>query len=193
MPYPRYKDALTGGTGDVNPQFLVSPVSFSTAGTATQVVLPTQRLPAANRAQVLEILKIFIALPTQNFTGQTVTATLAAALNSIRLTLVSRNPGTNIPAINDTSIIADWWAPLGLVYAGAAGVYTNQGSGGNQDFVIDLTDGAGHGYIVGTDSVWAVGTSNVTFGTAPQAAVRIMYRWKDVSLAEYVGMVQQQS
>lgn len=55
------RDTLTGGTGDVNPQWLKSPViSNNTIGTyaEAQVPLPVQRLQNKGRAMVMELLKV---------------------------------------------------------------------------------------------------------------------------------------
>lgn len=61
----------------------------------------------------------------------------------------------------------------------------------------DLTDGAGHGVLIATDSIWLTGFIN---GAVPDigttAAVNvyaeILYRFKKVSLQEYIGIVQSQ-
>lgn len=53
--------ALTGGTGDVNPQWLNILVSMPASATDTQdyQAVPVSRLPQANgRAMVIEILKV---------------------------------------------------------------------------------------------------------------------------------------
>jgi len=55
------RDTLTGGTGDVNPQWLKSPViSNNTIASyaEAQVPLPVQRLQNKGRAMVMELLKV---------------------------------------------------------------------------------------------------------------------------------------
>lgn len=52
--------ALTGGTGDVNPQQLSWHIAQSgnDATTTLAITLPVQRLPSQARAQVLEVLNV---------------------------------------------------------------------------------------------------------------------------------------
>lgn len=63
----------------------------------------------------------------------------------------------------------------------------------------DLTDGAGHGVLVATDNVFLtlqtalssiIGTS--VGGITGVAECAILYRFKEVGLAEYIGIVQSQ-
>jgi len=55
----------------------------------------------------------------------------------------------------------------------------------------DLTDGAGHGVLVATDQIYCQISSSST-GAAQTCAGKIWYRWKNVGLAEYIGIVQSQ-
>lgn len=55
----------------------------------------------------------------------------------------------------------------------------------------DFTDGAGHGMLIGVDSLFARLASTAT-GSANTAYIRLYYRFKEVSLTEYVGIVQSQ-
>lgn len=55
----------------------------------------------------------------------------------------------------------------------------------------NLTDGAGHGYLVATDYIFAqVGSQNTN--AAQFVDIKILYRWKNVGLQEYIGIVQGQ-
>lgn len=190
----RKKDQLTGGTGDVNPQMLLCSPTISVGGTTTQVVLPTQRLPSSGRAQVLEILKIFVSCDQAKFNSGTA-AGLATQPTSATIRISSRNPGSNAISATDTSIIADMHVPIAVTtVVGATPTYLCWANFADPLPSIDLTDGAGHGYVVGTDSIFLYGKSNVALPIASDPIVlRIYYRWKDISLAEYVGMVQQQA
>lgn len=61
----RVADTLTGGTGDVNPQFLSGSIAANNAVITEMIVnAPINRLQgaAANRTTVMEILKIFVRL-----------------------------------------------------------------------------------------------------------------------------------
>lgn len=55
----------------------------------------------------------------------------------------------------------------------------------------DLTDGAGHGVLIATDSIYCNLQSVVT-GILNDVVVKIGYRWKEVALVEYIGIVQSQ-
>lgn len=63
----------------------------------------------------------------------------------------------------------------------------------NQDVVqvMDLTDGDGHGILVATDNIFFQVTSN-GFASAAEQSVKLLYRFKEVSLVEYIGIVQSQ-
>lgn len=65
--------------------------------------------------------------------------------------------------------------------------------------VHDLTDGAGHGILVATDNIFvscsiSVGSVFVTQADAATGAAscNILYRFKEIALAEYIGIVQSQ-
>lgn len=65
--------------------------------------------------------------------------------------------------------------------------------------VHDVTDGAGHGILVATDNIFVACNFTVasvfstTADTASGAAsCNILYRFKEVALAEYIGIVQSQ-
>jgi len=55
----------------------------------------------------------------------------------------------------------------------------------------DCTDGAGHGILVATDSIF-ISCSQIGYTAAAPIAFKIMYRLKTVSLTEYIGIVQSQ-
>jgi len=62
----------------------------------------------------------------------------------------------------------------------------------NEPFEQDLTDGDGHGILVATDNIFAQ-INSVTTSLTNVCDIKIMYRWKNVSLQEYIGIVQSQS
>lgn len=69
----------------------------------------------------------------------------------------------------------------------------------NPDFH-DLTDGAGHGLLVATDNIWLTCYATAATADAGENAVLnvatvnadLIYRFKEVSLQEYIGIVQSQ-
>lgn len=56
----------------------------------------------------------------------------------------------------------------------------------------DLTDGAGHGVLVATDAIYLQIFTTGVANTSETGRFRMLYRFKNVSLAEYIGIVQSQ-
>lgn len=182
---------LTGGTGDVNPQFLSHGFSQTAADTFTEdeVPLPVSRIGGlgANRARVVEILKVWLMPP------RILGFSTAAVSYRSRMSIATRqSTGTaNVGDIGDPDVIMSLTEQVRHVDNVASGSF-GQISQGNRENMVDLTDGAGHGVLVATNSLFfRADTSNR--GTAGDFAFRILYRFKDVSVTEYVGIVQSQS
>lgn len=178
-----YNGSLTGGSGDVNPQFMNLSATQTAADAFTQVTfpIPIQRLQNSGRAQVMEILKVFCesaALTTvaagainHRISVQMTTKSFAAEVLLSEPTCFFRYQKDNINAFTAT---------------GTGGLY--------QEFepnIQDFTDGAGHGILVASDNIF-LGIASLATGAANNVQVKILYRWKDVSIQEYVGIVQSQ-
>jgi len=169
--------AITGGTGDVNPQyFLLNCTQTAADTTTTQATsIPVQRLPQGRGAQVMEVLKVILN-PVELVTE--------GADNTTSWTVTTRNLGTTGVNENDSSLVAFFKQVYKFTTSGKI-VY-------NWPLVLDLTDGAGHGLLIATDNLYfqieSTGTSQVQ-----NATIRLLYRWKNVGLAEYVGIVQSQT
>jgi len=178
----RIMDTLTGGSGDVNPQEFVitaDQAGADNAVTATQP-LPIPRLPTAQgRNLVIEILwvQFFQNNPAVPLAG--IPAVLVAAL--------STNPSapTTIQGMtSDPRSLATWlqaYVLSGANYYSYIPVFYEE----------DLTDGAGHGILVATDNIYFHVRSANT-GVANKLTLRFGYRWKEVTLTEYIGIVQSQ-
>lgn len=182
------RDQLTGGTGDVNPQIFSSAVTAGTGatGNTTTIYLPTRRLPVVGRAQVLELLKIWLDVHPAWCTVATSTAVGNLPLWACYRVVV-RNPGSAAVTSADTSLVASITLTPELTYIGTANqAMSNPHTDGMVQ--IDLTDGAGHGILIGSDAIYVNGVCANTL--INQNNIRFLYRWKEVSLAEYVGMVQ---
>lgn len=166
--------SLTGGSGDVNPQWmhLTATQSGADATTTTAFPIPIQRLQNAGRAQVMEILKVFWGLPTP-----------VEVDNSLQALLTTSSQGTTASNFGNTRIIDMVIRTIAI---------TTSGQIDDQGIIChDLTDGAGHGILVGTDNIYLQIGSSTTSATNIVYA-KILYRWKDVSTTEYVGIVQGQ-
>lgn len=167
--------SLTGGTYDVNPQWFTIQLSQSAADTTTTqgFNIPIQRLKTQGRAQVLEILKIywFYTNPAE---VDSQGAFFLTTNNTSAITVVTNSPGL-----------------IDFVFY-ASKITTSGSYLDDRPKIHDLTDGAGHGYLVATDSVYLQIQSNAT-SVANSCTVRMLYRWKNVSLPEYIGIVQSQA
>jgi hypothetical protein len=177
----RAKDQLTGGSGDVNPQILTftSTQSGVDATTVQQITLPIPRLPTREGYNlVMEILNIDYYHMTPNPVGNAQQATY------IGLSTSSSPSATAALAIQDPRVLDAWVK------------YVQFGATPDVGYIpveqeTDLTDNAGHGLIVATDTLFVHQISTGT-GVANQYTLKIWYRWKVVSLIEYIGVVQSQ-
>lgn len=181
-------DQLTGGTRDVNPQFLNGAFALSAANTYTSTTIgtPIVRVGSANANKgtsiIMEILKIFVNLPPIDLDNAAATdrnaaitfattaiATGDATLDNPRVFMQVQHNTRNAFTAAGTGILAEDFDPV----------------------VVDLTDGAGHGILVATDNIFVSAvTTNQT--AASTFRWKILYRFKEVSLVEYIGIVQSQ-
>lgn len=179
-----YGDQLTGGTRDVNPQFMSGTLTLSAANTNTTV---TQGTPivrvgpqTGGEAIIMEVLKIYADMPPVD--------TDAAGATARVINLFFATKGGTPASFSDTSV-------FGFFQRQIRNAFTAAGTGllDIQDDVkeLDLTDGAGHGVLIATDNIFITGeTSNQT--AASTFSWKILYRFKRVSLVEYIGIVQSQ-
>lgn len=180
-------ESLTGGTGDVNPQWLSNFVTQSAADTTTttEIALPIQRIAsnAPNTAVVMEILRILVDMPT-------ITVALAPgeATVQIQLAVSTISFGTTATNFADPRVIAMMTKNMRGAFT-AGGSYATMTENGPLEQ--NLTDAAGHGVLVATDNIFFQASSTGT-GLANRFNFKVLYRWKRISLAEYIGIVQSQ-
>lgn len=180
----RRDGTLTGGTGDVSPQWMSFSASQSGADatTTTTQAIPVQRLPTGGKAQVMEVLKVAITI-----TALPASAAVGESLDSQSVFLSTTSFGTTATS---------WSEPR--VFAGVQIQSRNAFTAGGTYYAVipgitwlDLTDGAGHGVLVATDNIFAQVISAGT-GATNAASIKILYRWKNVALQEYIGIVASQ-
>jgi hypothetical protein len=167
---------LTGGTRDVKPQLLsfVASQSGADATTTTTVALPVLRnfTTGGGRAQIVEVLKVYF-----DFDG------VPEVDSALAVVLSTKSGGTTAFAISDPAVFAYYQLRVGLTTSGVVQLIF--------PYVMDLTDGAGNGFLVGTDSIFAqVFSSSTTLTNA--ARIKVLYRVYGAGLTEYVGIVQGQ-
>lgn len=176
-------DMLTGGTGDVNPQTMRIQLTQlgNDAPSQSFTPLPIPRYPQQNGKQiVMEMLKVeFITLGYVAALG---------VINVYRANLTTNpTPAANTAAafFSDARMIASsnfsviQGAAIGPAYV--PGIHT-----------VDLTDEAGHGRLIATDNIYANIDTDNTGVSNYVVMVVITYRFKQVTLAEYIGIVQSQ-
>lgn len=177
-------DQLTGGSGDVSPQWFV--VGSVTQGGANAFVeastpIPIQRLyQAKGKSTVIEILKVEFALPDldTNFPAGGGVAIAAVQLSTSSQTAISFTSPHNIAFAKRS-----WRGAFT-----AAGTYATVE---DNPRIINVTDASGHGVLIGTDTLF-LDFVTASFAGAATVSARFLYRWKEVTLEEYIGIVQSQ-
>jgi len=180
----RSGDALTGGTKDVSPQFLVAAVSMTAANTAFEVTLGTPIVrvgpQTSGQAIIMEVLKIFVQYPNIDQDNA------AATTRLLRWSVSTRSSGGTpaiLPLSNPSALMFGERVTRNAFTAAGTGTLDSQ----EDPCVVDLTDGAGHGVLVATDNLFIqVETTNQA--AASNWGFRFLYRFKKVSLVEYIGI-----
>jgi hypothetical protein len=189
MPKRKGSKAFGGGTGDVNPQWFNMATVAATAGYLdVGTTLPRERLPYGNKSQVMEVLKVQFLLPTTK--TFVLTAATAATLTAYLTTSSFQTTEPNGAAMTG-KVVAKKRVDF---YSTAAAPAQSGYAEPSFEAIIDLSDGAGNGVLIATDQVY-VGTIQ-TGATNPlnggNIGCRLFYRWKNVGLSEYIGIVQSQ-
>jgi hypothetical protein len=168
---------LTGGSGDVNPQYFnirAFVMSGNDTVTSTGYSLAIDRLRGNGvTVGVIEILKVFFYPVT------------LASNSSRNYFLSTKSFGTTAPSIADGAIIT---AVTQVNLQATAVAIELQ----NNPLVVDLSDAAGHGLLVATDQIFMCASSAGTSSTNA-CDVKILYRYKNVPITEYIGIVQSQT
>lgn len=192
-------DTLTGGSRDVNPQILATPAVIVPATVGLNVFshasipisLPISRLPArGTKATIIELLKVYFDLPSLTDEWPTGSTTKRHTV-----LLSTSDFGQNVA--QNTSVGTTHPSILAFGQLTARGAFTAGGSyatSWTEPLVVDLTDGAGHGVLIATDTIYLTGqTSNGSTAIALHSSAKLLYRFKEVGLTEYIGIVQSQT
>lgn len=171
----RSRDSLTGGTRDVSPQFYTFTASQSAADTTTttQIPIPVEKLSSSTNPTIIEVLKMFFWLDNN----------VVEADNEIQIYVSTKSSGTTNTNYSDATVFAGYQRQWFITTSGGALV--------TQPVIQDLTDGAGHGVLIGTDNIYVQIRSGST-SLANTVRIKMLYRFKRVGLAEYIGIVQSQ-
>ena len=188
MPKRRATDRLTGGTGDVNPQLMTIVADNMVQGISREVqaVTPVQRVGgnAQDSALVMEILKVFFEQDQSNL----VSKDFFDQFMSLRTATQGSNTLDFVRKSGQTIAFDNRWFSWNSDTPDMEIMHLGQWQ--------DLTDGQGHGVLVATDTIFfgAYAFSNIGGSLVTASGIcKILYRLKEVGLAEYIGIVQSQS
>lgn len=186
----RITNSLTGGTKDVNPQWFGGELKQETVTVAIDRAFqnPVAKgiFGRGNTATIMEILKVYFIFPALGPFAE-----ITPSLDGIRLYLSTRKLLPITPAFTASEPAVFAWAILystaSFTAGGTVAVFNDP------TYVVDLRDSAGHGLLVASDMIWfTVYTLGVQDTTIDTAAFKLLYRFKNVGLAEYIGIVQSQ-
>lgn len=179
------KDTLTGGTRDVNPQWMG--ITLTQTGndvtTIGELVLPVAKLADPTNPTIIEVLKVLydftaLVVPPAAFTNILIRASLSTSNPGVAAAVELENPRAFSWVQRETA----------AAFTAAGSLYDSR----TDPITQDLTDGSGHGILVATDSIF-LQIASASTGATNTVRVKILYRYKKVSIVEYVGIVQSQS
>lgn len=191
---------LSGGTGDLNPQWFSTSAVESANDTTTTTAVSTPPgigLSQSGKPLAMEILKVMVNFEQNNSPGKTWDGTAATYapgatsenMSDVRLIISSKNFGTTYPALSmgDATVVAFLRESLRIYESTAASTLATIDEG---PLVLDMTDGAGHGVLYANQNMYLQVSSTVT-NNIIAARVKILYREKYISQAELLGLVLQ--
>ena len=178
---------LTGGSGDVNPQFAFGTITLSAANTFTEANIPLPALSMVANAMggrgfsakgaVLELLWVDWEYGGEVFN-----------LNAERYSWsISRGNQSAVLALDNPECIATGSQRMALVTSGAVLMQdTNR---------FDLTAGDGHGLLVSlpSNNALRIQCSSTGLGSVITMEFRVAYRVKLIDMQEFIGMLSSQT
>lgn len=162
---------------DIKPQWLNVNITMTAANTYTQVTTPLPINPTLgggkNKARVIELLKAFVfALPD----------TLAEDA-AIYIQVATKSQASLVAPNNCENFLIQFGRDFQLVTSGAISC--------DVPMVFDLTDGNGNGMLVATQNIYCAAVT-AGQGSALGVGIKFLYRFIDIDMAEYVGIIQSQ-
>lgn len=180
------RDTLTGGTADVSPQWLTLTIPTTATPLETSFQLPITRIPQGGVATIIEVLEVRVDWNDIFAAGAAAQADQQAVVTfGTKSFGTTANNATGEPTVFDAHRIhfqnAFTAAGTGFTTWDAISIH-------------NMEDGGGHGILVANDTLYV--QYNTTGGTITSSAGKIygkiLYRFKAVSIEEYVGIVQSQ-
>ena len=160
---------------DVYPQFMSFRVVETAANTFTpvRIQLPVARRPGAKKITVIEVLNVLMDLNGESF--------LAADAVTVTLQFTTSATGQQL---NNSNV---WYFFRFAVTQLTSGTTIDYGP---KEMRYDT--GGGRGFLLATDSIFATVVGSSQTG-AVTANFKLLYRFVEIGLEEYIGIVQQQS
>lgn len=175
---------------DIYPQYFTVKLQ-QTSNDSTEILtinLPLPRIPTSGKATILEILWIEYCMPVWKFNNATASTQYYTIGVSTQNTAIS--PTTNPQDFITKGTTIDYWI-AGINTATATAAFNPFYDPMNGKFKSDLQSNDGKGFLIANDSIYlSFATSNT--GGASYITARFYYRFVDVSIQEYVGLVQSQ-
>lgn len=187
----RRRDHLTGGTKDFNWQTQHGNLCIpnGSAYTEEEVQVPHVRISRGRPGTIMEVLRIEAEIDSFEPLGA------AQATTGFALTFSRQQAGAaNQQYLDSPAVFARFtWLLHGAFTAAGTG-FTNT----DLVKVRHMDDGAGHGTLIALDKYWTRFSTHTTYGgvepntTAARYCLwKLFYRLKNVTLTEYIGVVQQ--
>lgn len=180
------KDTLTGGTKDVSPQWMSIVIPTTSTPLETSYQLPITRIPQGDVATIIEVLEVRVDWNDVSAAGAAAQAVQEAVVTfGTKSFGTTANNATGEPTVFDAHRIK-----FQNAFTAAGTGFTNW----DAISIHNMEDGAGHGVLVANDVLYV--QYNTTGGTVTSASGKIfgklLYRFKAVTIQEYVGIVQSQ-
>lgn len=183
--YTGTRDRLTGGTKDVNPQIVRLDCIMDTANTTQtfEFQLPTSPVSqvSSNRANTIEIFRIYCWF----FTPWTEPANANWHEASQVCAVTTRSHGTTDVHPGDSDCIA----LFDKKYIGAFSANGSLISEVADPKIMEFTDHAGHGMVIATDKLYVQLQNADCNAMKTRCQLHVHYRYKAVSIYEYIGVV----
>ncbi len=180
--------SVTGGTGDIKPQYLTVSIPAPAGGNDFSVVkvpIPRIIMSQNNRATVMEILNVDWYLAIADLADSDVVDMAYLSFRQLRDT----NDPTLLSAFGNDFADSSSFA---CVLQSSVETGTSGASVRNMPISVNLTDRNGNGVLVAVDQIFA--TSGAFSNTvASLTSCKILYRMVSVGITEYVGIVQSQA
>jgi len=160
---------------DVFPQFMSFTVVETAANTFTpiRIQLPVARRPGAKKITVIEVLNVWLDMSNETY----------AAADNVTITLQFTTSG----ALQQVSNANVWYFYRYDVTQVTSGTILQE-----TPKVTRYDTGGGRGFLLATDSIFGTVTG-FSQAAAVTAHFKILYRFVEIGLEEYIGIVQQQS